>query len=457
MTTPVMDPAPPAFPVLKSYADAAAALDHATAQVRAGEVAQVLAVAAMCDLHRVDEDALVAGCERWIQGGADGTPLIGEFVTGEVAGLLGVSMGAAVDFIARVLNVRHRHPTLWRGVCAGVIRFYLAARVADACATARLDAAACARVDGWCATGLAFQPWQVVARQIEGWIIRADPALAAERAADRAATRFVHCESIVAGHVDLSGRVDAIDGVRFDQALDQVADTIEHGDRQARRALAVGVIANHLLGQDALPDLSSGAPRRPMRAELVVHVRPDDLRSPDRGVADVEGYGALVASRLHELLADSVVTCRPILDPDALEPTDAYEVPPTMRFALEQRNPRDVFPWGTRAAHACDADHTTPYDHRAALGTGQTHLGNLGPTARFGHRLRTHGGWRVEQPTPGVFQWTSPLGYTYLVTARGTVTVGRPESSRDPWWCQEPPPEEPQPPPEGWRGPPRLE
>lgn len=52
--------------VLTSVADAAAALDHATSQVSAGEVAQCLAIAALCDLPQVDETVLVDGCERWV-------------------------------------------------------------------------------------------------------------------------------------------------------------------------------------------------------------------------------------------------------------------------------------------------------------------------------------------------------------------------------------------------------
>ena len=30
--------------------------------------------------------------------------------------------------------------------------------------------------------------------------------------------------------------------------------------------------------------------------------------------------------------------------------------------------------------------------------------------------LKTEGGWRLEQPEPGVFVWTSPLGRTYRIS-----------------------------------------
>ena len=136
--------------VLKTVADAAAALDHATSMIRAGEVAQCLAIAALCDLHHVDETVLVEGCERWVPGGADGTPLIGEFVTAHISTLLGVSISGAFGWINRVLNLRHRHPTLWRLVIEGDIRPFEGFRVADAAVAVNLDAAACERFDRMC-------------------------------------------------------------------------------------------------------------------------------------------------------------------------------------------------------------------------------------------------------------------------------------------------------------------
>lgn len=81
--------------MLASVAEAHAALSHATDQVMAAEIAQAVAIAAACDLHRVDDTIMVEGAERWVSGGAAGTPLIGEFVAAEIAGILRVSVGTA--------------------------------------------------------------------------------------------------------------------------------------------------------------------------------------------------------------------------------------------------------------------------------------------------------------------------------------------------------------------------
>lgn len=81
-----------------------------------------------------------------------------------------------------------------------------------------------------------------------------------------------------------------------------------------------------------------------------------------------------------------------------------------------------------RAATNCGLDHTTPYIQGE---TGQTRPGNLGPLSRVTHRARTFGGWKLEQPTPGVFHWTSPAGYRYLVTANGTTRIHVPETEAE--------------------------
>ena len=68
---------------------------------------------------------------------------------------------------------------------------------------------------------------------------------------------------------------------------------------------------------------------------------------------------------------------------------------------------------------------------------------NLGPLSSFTHRLKTHGGWHLEQPTPGQYAWRSPLGYRYAVTAAGTIRIGKPEPPQHRWWHQEPPDHQP--------------
>ena len=88
-----------------------------------------------------------------------------------------------------------------------------------------------------------------------------------------------------------------------------------------------------------------------------------------------------------------------------------YRVPPRLRTFLEARDQDCGYPTCRRAAASCDMDHTTPYH----LG-GLTCECNLGPYCRRHHRLKGTGAWRLEQPRPGVFRWTTPAGLTYSVS-----------------------------------------
>ena len=80
----------------------------------------------------------------------------------------------------------------------------------------------------------------------------------------------------------------------------------------------------------------------------------------------------------------------------------------TERRYIQARQPVCVFPGCRMPARDSDLDHTHDY----AKG-GRTHPHNLGPLCRHHHRLKHQAGWKLEQPTPGTFTWTSPLGHTY--------------------------------------------
>ena len=60
-------------------------------------------------------------------------------------------------------------------------------------------------------------------------------------------------------------------------------------------------------------------------------------------------------------------------------------------------------------AAVCDNDHTVPFDQG-----GRTCECNLGPLCRRHHRVKQARGWRLEQPVPGVFAWTTPSGRIYI-------------------------------------------
>lgn len=79
-----------------------------------------------------------------------------------------------------------------------------------------------------------------------------------------------------------------------------------------------------------------------------------------------------------------------------------------LRRHVQIRDRTCVAPGCRRAARRCQLDHTVEYD----LG-GFTTAANSGPLCLGDHLRKHHGGWLLEQPRPGHFRWTSPLGRTY--------------------------------------------
>ncbi|HEX2856543.1 MAG TPA: hypothetical protein VHO26_03550, partial [Propionibacteriaceae bacterium] len=193
--------------------------------------------------------------------------------------------------------------------------------------------------------------------------------------------------------------------------------------------------AGHLCGQ-----ITVDPERLLPKAEIVVHLSDTALNSrhgdadgnaatvpAETAIARVDRIGPVLTHWLSDLLGHHRITVRPVLDVARITPVDSYEIPDRMREALRYRQPYDTFPGSTRASsHGCDLDHTTPYQPGGP--PGQTRLENLSPVSRRAHRAKTHGGWTLTQPLPGILIWTSPHGHTYLVAAGQTVRIATPAS-----------------------------
>ncbi len=80
-----------------------------------------------------------------------------------------------------------------------------------------------------------------------------------------------------------------------------------------------------------------------------------------------------------------------------------------LRRHVQVRDRRCVAPGCRRPARRCQLDHTV--DH--ALG-GETLEENSGPLCARHHLMKHEGGWQLEQTSPGLFRWTSPLGQVYV-------------------------------------------
>jgi hypothetical protein len=96
-----------------------------------------------------------------------------------------------------------------------------------------------------------------------------------------------------------------------------------------------------------------------------------------------------------------------------------------MREFVVVRDGTCVFPWCGRNARLGDLDHIVPFDHDHPGRGGPTCTDNLAALCRHHHRLKTKGRWRYVMSEPGVFEWTSPLGWTYRRDHTGSWATGR--------------------------------
>lgn len=176
----------------------------------------------------------------------------------------------------------------------------------------------------------------------------------------------------------------------------------------------------------------------------VTRRRPSDIRRSHGGVVEIHVSEALLV-RLATAAASTgqwapVVAdiARRYAERDAHR--EALRRHPDDRFAraalrrhVQVRDRHCVAPGCRRPARRCQLDHTL--DH--ALG-GATLEENSGPLCLRHHLMKHEAGWRLEQPAPGVFRWTSPLGQVYecrgepISPAPGPVRARPPEPES--WW-----------------------
>ena len=137
------------------------------------------------------------------------------------------------------------------------------------------------------------------------------------------------------------------------------------------------------------------------------------------GIARVEGHGPVSEAWIRDLLGPrATFKVQPVLDLAGQAPVDAYEIPERHRQAVALMTPADTFPWGSSTTRTMQIDHTQPYDPGGP--PGQSRIGNYGPMTTVHHRLKTHAGWQVRQPFPGIYLWRDPHGGHYLVDHTGT-------------------------------------
>jgi len=102
------------------------------------------------------------------------------------------------------------------------------------------------------------------------------------------------------------------------------------------------------------------------------------------------------------------------IDPIAIDTCDhrfaaaGHDPGVKLRHLSQVRHALCTGPMCRRPSARADFEHNTPYDQG-----GRSCLCNGGPKCRHEHRLKQDPRFKVEQPTPGTFRWTTPAGRQY--------------------------------------------
>ncbi|NYI47045.1 hypothetical protein BJ993_004125 [Nocardioides aromaticivorans] len=370
-------------------------------------------------------DALPAsdrrGRERAKPAGAVGTPRITEHAAATFGARIQTSPYGAKRLIADAVDLVHRLPKLWAGVQAGKVRSTHARHVADA--TRELSAEEAGWVDAEVveiADGrLAWTRFEAI---VEGKVAAASPELARAKEEAAAKDNYVRVSRINKhGKATLTFHTDAALILGSNAGVTAVAkgleDQMPDATKNERRVAALALLTN----PQAHVDLSVG-PVKP-KVEIVLHC------TPDSAIARMEGHGPLTIEYVRHLVAHyaSCVKVQPVIDLNQGAAVDAYEIPHRLREAVHLIHPGDTFPFAANLSRKVDLDHQIPY----AEG-GTTSTDNLGPLTRTHHRIKTHAGWEVRQPFPGIVIWRDPHGAHYLVDQTGTRRVTATRRDRTP-------------------------
>jgi hypothetical protein len=117
-------------------------------------------------------------------------------------------------------------------------------------------------------------------------------------------------------------------------------------------------------------------------------------------------------AQLAELLRALNITWEPIAKGtcDHRHREDRYTPSRKLGHLVRARTATCPAPGCGASAYHADLDHTTPWPR------GTTDECNISPPCRRHHRVKQAPGWKLEQTSPGVMQWTAPSGRTYTTT-----------------------------------------
>jgi hypothetical protein len=341
------------------------------------------------------------------EGASPNPVIVGEATASEIQAALSLTRRAADIHVELAFLLCERLPRVWEALHAGLIDLPRARILSDLTMPLPRDLARQV-----CDTALERAPSLTTGQlraHLGRLIISVDPAAAKERYEDRLEERRVFSEQAEDGTANLMGlNLLPAETNRAMRRINRLARALKaKGDKRRIDQIRADIYLDLLTGK--------GQPNGGSSDNGVVEIRVDmtTLAGIDDEPAEIPGWGhvlADVARKIVDEASDSEWRIIPVDENGPIGVVTTRRRPTTVQKRIvETRNPTCVFPGCRMPATECDLNHESPWAE-----AHRTTIRELGPLCRHNHIDHHRHRWKLKQIRPGIYQWTSPLGHTYI-------------------------------------------
>jgi hypothetical protein len=301
-----------------------------------------------------------------------------------------------------------RLPMVWQALYQGRIDLARARVISDQ--TSHFDVETARRIAELALERAPGQTTGQLRARLQRLVIAVDPEAARHRYEDGLIERRLVGESNSDGTANLLGlslpAAEANAALRRVNRLARAAKTRD--DPRSMDQVRTDVFLDLLSGRHHQNHRDSDRGVVDLRVELTTLLGWDDQPG------EIPGWGPVISDVARQITeAQSSAVWRVTATDDNGAPlaviTTRRRPTAAQQRVVEARNPNCVFPGCRMPAGQCDLDHEHPWAE-----TQETSTTYLEPLCRHHHRIRHRLGWKLRQVEPGVYEWTSPLGHTYV-------------------------------------------
>ena len=242
-------------------------------------------------------------------------------------------------------------------------------------------------------------------------IISVDPAAAQERYEEKLEERRVFTEQGEDGTANLMGlNLPPAEVTRAMRRINRLARALKaKGDKRRIDQIRADILLDLLTGRNQAEQGPSGE-----RGVVEIRVDLSTLAGLDDQPGEIPGWGPVLADVARQIVdqaSDAEWRIVPVDENGQPVGVTTTKRRPTaaQKRQVETRNPTCVFPGCRMPATECDLNHEIPWAQ-----AHRTTIRELGPLCRHNHIDHHRHRWKLKQIRPGVYQWTSLLGHTYI-------------------------------------------